>query len=88
MAWTVEFQLSARKQLAKLERTTQARIVNFFRERIAGDDDPRRIGKALKGDKGELWRYRIGDYRAICRIEDKRLIVLVVELGHRREVYR
>ena len=88
LAWTVEFQLSAKKQLAKLDRTIQARIVVFFRSRIASDADPRRIGKALEGDKGELWRYRIGDYRAVCRIEDKRLIVLVVELGHRRKVYR
>jgi mRNA interferase RelE/StbE len=51
-------------------------------------EDPRKLGKPLKGDKGDLWRYRIGDYRAICKIEAERLVVLVLEVGHRREVYR
>jgi mRNA interferase RelE/StbE len=62
--------------------------LDFFRNRVAITEDPRMIGKALKGDKGELWRYRIGDYRAICRIEDERLVVLVLEVGHRKEIYR
>jgi mRNA interferase RelE/StbE len=84
----VEFQISAKKELAKLDRTIQTRIINFLRARIATNDNPRRLGKALKGDKGELWRYRIGDYRAICRIEDTRLVVLVLEVGHRRQIYR
>jgi mRNA interferase RelE/StbE len=51
-------------------------------------EDPRQLGKALTGDKGGLWRYRIGDYRAICKLEDEKLIVLVLDLGHRREIYR
>lgn len=88
MAWTVEFQLTARRQLSKLDRSTEVRIVDYFRYRIATAENPRRLGKALKGDKGELWRYRIGDYRAICRIEDERLVVLVLEIGHRKEIYR
>jgi len=88
LAWTVEFQLTAQKQFRQLDRTIQQRIRDFFRNRVLAMDDPRRFGKALTGDKGGLWRYRIGDYRAICKIEDERLIVLVLEIGHRREVYR
>ena len=88
MAWTVEFQISAKKELDKLDRTIRLRIVDFLRYRVATSEDPRRLGKALKGDKGELWRYRVGDYRAICRIEDERLIVLVLHVGHRSSVYR
>lgn len=88
LAWAVEFQLTAKKQLAKLDRGMQLRIVDFFRNRIAGAEDPRYLGKALKGEMGELWRYRIGDYRAICRIEDQRLVVLVLYIGHRKEIYR
>ncbi len=88
MAWKVEFQRSAAKQLRALDGPTQRRILRFFRERVAMSDDPRKLGKALTGDKGGLWRYRIGDYRAICKLEDERLTVLVLEVGHRREIYR
>jgi mRNA interferase RelE/StbE len=88
LAWTVEFQLTAQKQFRQLDRTIQQRIRDFFRNRVLTVEDPRQFGKALTGDKGGLWRYRIGDYRAICKIEDERLIVLVLEIGHRREVYR
>ena len=66
----------------------QERILAYFRNRVLTAEDPRKLGKALTGDKGGLWRYRIGDYRAICILEDERLVVLVLELGHRREVYR
>jgi mRNA interferase RelE/StbE len=87
LAWTVEFQRSAAKQLRALDRPRE-RILTYFRTRVLAADDPRQLGKALTGDKGGLWRYRIGDYRAICKLEDERLVVLVLELGHRREVYR
>jgi mRNA interferase RelE/StbE len=66
----------------------QKRIVSFLRERVEGDSDPRSIGKPLRGEKGELWRYRVGDYRIICRIEDRYLVVLVLRVGHRKDVYR
>ncbi len=88
LAWTIEFQLTAQNQIRQLDRSVQKRILSFFYERISRLDDPRQIGKALTGDKVGLWRYRIGDYRAICRIEDERLVVLVLALGHRREIYR
>jgi len=88
LAWRVEFQRSAAKQLRALDKPIQRRILSFFRDRVARSDDPRKLGKALTGDKGGLWRYRIGDYRAICKLEDEQLIVLVLEIGHRREIYR
>ena len=66
----------------------QQRILTYFRNRVLAAEDPRKLGNALTGDKGGLWRYRIGDYRAICKLDDERLVVLVLELGHRREVYR
>jgi len=88
LAWTVEFQSSAAQQLRKLDRAVRQRILAYFRNRVLAADDPRKSGKSLTGDKGGLWRYRIGDYRAICKLEDERLVVLVLEIGHRREVYR
>lgn len=86
--WTVEFQLTAQKQIKKLDRATQARILGYFRNRVLAAEHPCKLGKPLHGDKGDLWRYRIGDYRAICKIEDQRLVVLVLVVGHRREIYR
>ena len=88
MAWTVEFQRSAARQLRELDRPIQQRILTYFRTRVLATSDPLPLGKALTGDKGGLWRYRFGDYRAICKLEDERLVVLVLELGHRREVDR
>jgi len=88
LAWTIEFDASAAKELKGLDRSIQKRIIRFLRERIAPSDDPRTQGKALRGDRGEFWRYRVGDYRLLCRIEDDVLIVLVVTIGHRRDVYR
>lgn len=88
MAWTVEFQLTAQKQIRDLDRPIQKRIFSYFRTRVLVAEDPRRLGKSLTGDKGGLWRYRIGDYRAICKLEDDRLVVLVLAVGHRRDIYR
>jgi len=88
LAWRVEFQRSAAKQLRALDRPVQQGILTYFRDRVLALEDPRQLGKALTGDKGGLWRYRIGDYRAICKLEDERLIVLVLDVGHSREIYR
>lgn len=87
MSWKVEFDALAAKSLRSLDRPVRARILRFLRQRIAGDEDPRRLGRPLKGQSVPLWRYRVGAYRLVCTIEDERLIVLVVKLGHRREVY-
>lgn len=88
MAWQIEFTPDAEKQLSKIDRQSSKRIVSFLRERIATSENPRSLGKALKGVLREFWRYRVGDHRIICRIEDDRLLVLVVRVAHRREVYR
>ena len=89
LVWRVEFDDRARRQLDKLDEAQSRRILTFLRTRVAEADDPRRLGGALTGSRyGELWRYRVGDYRVVMRIEDDVLRVLVVQVGHRREVYR
>lgn len=89
MAWRIEFDDQARKDLAALDKAVAKRITAFLRERVARLDDPRSIGDALKGARlGEFWKYRVGDYRIIASIEDGALRILVVRIGNRREVYR
>ncbi|MGB9408683.1 MAG: type II toxin-antitoxin system RelE/ParE family toxin [Terracidiphilus sp.] len=88
MAWTIEYAETAKKQLRKLDRAAARRIVDFMDERVALSKDPRSMGKALMGPLGDLWRYRVGDYRVICDIQDGVLTVLVLRIGNRREVYR
>ena len=89
MAWRIEIDEAAGKELAKLDRQVARRITTFLRERVAVLDDPRSIGEALKGSSlGEFWKYRVGDYRVIANIEDGALRILVVRVGNRREVYR
>ena len=87
MAWTVEVSDFAERQLRKLDRTTQGRLLDWLEDRIDGCKNPRHFGEALKGDLAGLWRYRVGDYRIICEIQDGRLLVLALAVGHRREVY-
>ncbi len=89
MAWTIELDADARKDLKKLDPQIPNRILTFLNKRVAQLENPRSIGEALQGPKfGEFWKYRVGDYRVICRIEDDVLIVIVVTIGNRREVYR
>jgi mRNA interferase RelE/StbE len=88
LAWTIEYAETAKKQLRKLDKVSARRIVDFMDERVAPSDDPRELGKALKGSLGELWRYRVGDYRILCDIQDGLLTVLVLQIGNRREVYQ
>ncbi|MFZ5490957.1 MAG: type II toxin-antitoxin system RelE family toxin [Pseudomonadota bacterium] len=88
MPWTIDYTGTARKQLLKLDKQTARRIVDFMDSRVARADDPRSIGKALSGPLGGFWRYRVGDCRVICDIQDGAVRVLVLEIGHRREVYR
>ena len=87
-AWRVEFDRAAARDLRKLGSQAERLILRYLRERIATADDPRRFGHALTGDRQGLWRYRVGDYRIVASIEDDRFVVLVVTIGHRREVYR
>jgi mRNA interferase RelE/StbE len=88
LAWTIEYAETAVKQLRKLDKAIARRIADFMDERIASGDDPRRLGKALKGPLGDLWSYRVGDLRILCDIQDGTLTVLVLQIGNRREVYR
>ena len=89
MAWSVEIAESADRELAKLDPQQRKRILKFLQGRVAKLDDPRSVGEALHGSRlGEFWKYRVGDYRLICKLEDDRLIVLVLRVGHRKEVYR
>lgn len=75
-----------RKQLAKLDNSVKKRILDYMDE-IANLSDPRSKGKMLVGNLKGFWRYRVGDYRLICRIHDEELEILVVEVGHRKEIY-
>jgi len=89
LAWQIEFEAGALKDLKKLDREVAKRITSFLKTRIVGLENPRSIGSALKGaELGELWRYRAGDYRIICEIRDRELVILAISIGHRREVYR
>lgn len=87
--WTIEYLASVRKDVRRLDPLVRARLREFLEDRVASLEDPRSIGEALKGSElGEFWKYRVGDYRVICSIEDRVLRVLVVRIGNRREVYR
>ena len=89
MAYNVELSESAERELGRLDAPQAKRIMKFLHQRVAKLDDPRSIGEALHGSRlGEFWKYRVGDYRLICKIEDDRLIVLVLRVGHRKEIYR
>ena len=86
MAWTIKLTETAVKSLRNLDPQHARRITRFLRTRV--DQNPRDAGKALKGASIPLWRYRVGHYRLICEIRDSELLVLVVRVGHRRDVYR
>lgn len=89
MAWRIELSETAEKQLAKLDKPVAQRLLGFMRERLASLDDPRSIGQALKGSElGEFWKYRVGDWRLVYQIKDEKILITVVRLGNRREVYR
>lgn len=87
MTWTIEITKTAEKQICSFDKTTQTRLVKFLRT-LATTSNPRQSGKALKGSKAQLWRYRVGDYRVICNVEDPTTCITVLEVGHRREIYR
>lgn len=88
MTWTVEWDDRARRELRRLDCQIQREILRYFRERIINEESLRRFGKSLRHGLQGLWRYRVGGYRVICKIEDHRLVVLVLAVGHRSTVYR
>ncbi len=88
LAWRIELTATAVKQIGKIDRAHAKSITSFLRERLAPQDDPRSLGKALRGPTlGSYWRYRVGDYRLICDIQDGALRILIIEVGHRGDVY-
>ncbi len=87
MGWRIEYTPKAKKDVDSLDRDVARRIAGYLRQRVTGGN-PREQGKALKGELGEFWRYRVGAYRVPCRIEDRTLTVLVVRIGHRGQVCR
>ena len=89
MAWAVEFDPDAVKDLKKLDKQVQVRILDFLRTRLCALANPRELGEALAGSKfGNYCKYRIGDWRIICDLQDDRIVVRVLRVGNRREVYR
>jgi mRNA interferase RelE/StbE len=88
LAWTVEISDIAERQIKKLDLPIRHRILDWLSERIEGCKNPRHFGEPLKGEYSGFWRYRIGDYRIICDIRDDILLVLVLTIGHRRQIYK
>lgn len=88
MGWRIEISELARKQLSKLDKVVASRIVAFLHERVASHADPRATGKPLKGELKAYWRYRVGDWRVLCEVKDECVTLLVLHVGHRRDVYK
>ena len=88
MAWRIEITRTASRQITKLDHQPQKSILHFLRKRLMVAGNPRQWGGALQGEKRGLWRYRVGDYRLICDIQDEMITILVLELGHRKDVSR
>lgn len=87
MAWKISISYFAAKQFKKLNKSIATELLDFMKDKIAPLDDPTVFGKPLLSDKSGLWRYRVRDYRIICRIDNNELTILVVRIGHRKEVY-
>ncbi len=85
--WIVDFDKKVLKAFHKLDKPVQKRIIDFIDHRILNLDDPRLAGTQLAGELAHLWRYRIGDYRLLCSFKDREMLILVVDVGHRREIY-
>jgi mRNA interferase RelE/StbE len=88
VTWRIEITRTAEKQVTKLDRTAQKSIPRFLRDRVVPAADPGSFGKPLHGEKRGLWRYRVEDYRLICDVQDEKITVLALEIGHRKDVYR
>ena len=88
MVWQVRLDKDAEKQLKRLDPQDQRRLIKFLRERIASSASPRLLGEALKGPLRTLWKYRVGDFRLICDLQDEKFVVLVIKIGNRKDVFR
>ncbi|MCB9994321.1 MAG: type II toxin-antitoxin system RelE/ParE family toxin [Hyphomicrobiaceae bacterium] len=88
MTWTIEYTLHSQQDMRRLSSLNRKRVIDYLERRVLELDNPRQLGKSLKGEFSNYWRYRVGDLRIICHIDDGRLIVLVISVGNRREIYR
>lgn len=88
MTWTIKLSQKTAKVIQKLDSETKQKIQHFINEILPNLDNPRQIGKALQGNLKGLWRYRVNNYRLIVQIKDNELIILIVEIGHRKDVYK
>lgn len=87
MGYRLEFTKDVQKQLRKMDKHQAALLTRWLFQHIEGTDDPKRQGKALKGNRQDQWRYRVGNYRIIVDIQDERMIVLALQVGHRKNIY-
>lgn len=87
MKYRVEYSKSAQKQLKKLDNYTKAMLMSWITKNLVECEEPRNQGKALKGNLKNQWRYRVGSYRILCDIEDDKLVILVINVGHRKDIY-
>ena len=85
--WKIEWDSKALKEAKKLDRDARKKIVDYLEKRVLASQNPYQFGEPLKGNKAGIWRYRVGNYRILCQIEDRALIVLVIAVGHRRDIY-
>ena len=88
MAWRIEFEQDAMRELNRLDRSVRRRVVEYLEQRITASGEPRNFGKPLRDEKTGLWSYRVRSYRAVCLLENDRSVIVVVSVGHRRDVHR
>jgi mRNA interferase RelE/StbE len=88
MSYRVEYTKTALKQLKKMDKKIASFIVSYIEKNLVDCEDPRRYGKALQGNLNDKWRYRVGNYRILAKIQDDIVVIIVVEVGHRRDIYR
>lgn len=87
MAYKITLTKTAEKDLSKLDKQSAFRIIKFLKERVAVSDNPKQLGKQLTGTLKPFWRFRVGDYRIICDINDDKLVILTLKIGHRKNIY-
>ena len=87
MSFSVRFTEKAKKQLKKMDKQTSSLIIGWLRKNIEGCSNPRQHGKGLTSNRSGQWRYRVGSYRIIAEIQDEEIIVLILEIGHRKNIY-
>jgi mRNA interferase RelE/StbE len=86
--WRLEFSKRADKQLSKMDPGIRRVVLAWLLKNVDGCEDPRAHGKGLTANRSGKWRYRVGDYRILCEIKDEELVVLAIEIGHRRDIYQ